>query len=282
MKLEDDPCPLCESTARRLFTVQRGFLWHRCAACGVAYLSPRPEGSVLGKAYEAYLPETPEGIASWHRLMRGVFQEALGLLGEPGPTGGSLLDVGCAFGFFLEEAEKRGWKAVGIDLSPPAVALARDHGLDARLLSAESADFPADSYDAVTLFYVLEHVAEPRAVLERVHRWLRPGGTLLLRVPHTAPLVRLLDAVGLKNELFDPPHHLVDFPPRALERLLRDVRFEGVRTFPGASTNPAGIGTWAVTKSFSLLAGLLYTGTFGRYLLPGVSKTTCARKPLGG
>jgi SAM-dependent methyltransferase len=211
--------------------------------------------------------------------MEDVFRETLDLLPR---SGGDLLDVGCAFGFFLEEAGRRGWRAVGIDLSPQAVALASARGLDARLVGVEAAGFADESFDAVTLFYVLEHVRDPRAVLERVYRWLRPGGTAVLRVPHTAPLVQLLDSLGVRNELLDPPHHLVDFPPPLLGRLLAEVGFADASTLPGASTRPAGIGAFMTTKVFSLLARLLYTGTFGRCLLPGVSKTTVARKPLGG
>jgi 2-polyprenyl-3-methyl-5-hydroxy-6-metoxy-1,4-benzoquinol methylase len=212
--------------------------------------------------------------------MVDVFREALLLLSDGGRRPGRLLDVGCAYGFFLEEARRQGWRAEGIDLSAGAIAHAESRGLDARVASLESAEFEAESFDAVTMFYVLEHLLDPRAALEKVHRWLRPGGVLLLRIPHTAPLVRCLDALGIRNELFDPPHHLGDFDPRGLRRVLEQSGFSGVRTFPGASTRPRSPWALACTKTTSLLASAIHRASGGRLLLPGVSKTTVAFKPL--
>ncbi len=274
-----EPCPVCSRCAGHFFVRQRGFDWFSCPGCGSKYLAPRPTASHLRDVYQAYLPTGPREVAAWRRLMEDIFRQALAVLGTPGQEARDLLDVGCAFGFFVEAAAARGWRARGIDVCAGAVAAARERGLPVQQASLEEGEFAPDSFDAITLFYVLEHVRDPRAALRRVFRWLRPGGQLLLRVPHSAPLVRVLDTLGVPNALFDPPHHLQDFAPRALCGLLAETGFERVATYPGAATRPAGVASLLFTKASGALASGLYGVTGGKALLPGVSKTTLARKP---
>jgi hypothetical protein len=129
------------------------------------------------------------------------------------------------------------------------------------------------------MFYVLEHLFDPMSALRKVFKLLEPGGVLLLRVPDTTPIVRLLSPVGLGDGLYDPPFHLFDFPPRVLTRMLAEAGFGKIRTFPGRNTIPARIAPRLATMLFAALARGLFAGTGGRFLLPGVSKTTIARKP---
>ncbi|MEW6489603.1 MAG: class I SAM-dependent methyltransferase [Thermodesulfobacteriota bacterium] len=275
------PCPVCGGTATEPFTVQRGYAWERCGGCGLLALRPQPSRQELARAYRDYLPRDPGGVQDWQCLMADVFREALARLEPARRPGGRLLDVGCAYGFFVEQARAAGWDARGIDLSEHAVAAARSRGLPVERVALEEADFPAEGFDAVTLFYVLEHVPDPADTVRRVFRWLRPGGQLLLRVPHTAPLVSVLGALGVRNELLDPPYHLWDFSPATLRALLEGAGFTRVEIFPGASTRPAGAPNLALTKAAGGLAQALHAASRGRWLLPGVSKTTVARRPAG-
>ena len=80
------------------------------------------------------------------------------------------LDVGCSTGFVVEAARDRGWDATGIDLNPSAVEFGRSRGLDLRTVALEDAGFAAGSFDAISLFDVLEHLLDPAAHAARVHR----------------------------------------------------------------------------------------------------------------
>jgi SAM-dependent methyltransferase len=213
--------------------------------------------------------------------MDGVFRESAALLHPAGGDGeaGRLLDVGCGFGSFVGLMRGRGWDAEGVDPSPAAVAAAREAGLPVRLGTLEDLDAPDGAYDAVTLFYVLEHLPEPMKALKKINGLLKPGGTLLLRVPHTTPIVRLLSPFGAGAALYDPPFHLYDFSPRVLARMLAEAGFAGVRTFPGRPTVPSRPGLRFVSLLSGAAAAGLYRLSRGTLLLPGVSKTTIAGKP---
>jgi SAM-dependent methyltransferase len=132
-----------------------------------------------------------------------------------------LLDVGCAFGFgterlrrVLERRAAGGGPAplvVGVEYTAEYARQAgrRYPGLAIVRGSAEALPFPDDSFDALTMLDVLEHLPDPRRALAEVARVLRPGGTLLLTVPHGGALAGL-DSLNLYEALRT---WLPGFPP---------------------------------------------------------------------
>jgi SAM-dependent methyltransferase len=143
----------------------------------------------------------------------------------------------------------------------------------------EGFDAPAGSYDAVTMFYVLEHLPDPMGALRKTYDLLSPGGTLLVRVPHTTPIVRMLSPFGIGASLYDAPYHLYDFSPSVLKKMMEKAGFVETRTFPGRPTRPSRFGPRVASLFFGTLARGIHVATGGTVLLPGVSKTTVARKP---
>lgn len=276
------PCLLCDRDDPAPVAVQNGYGVVRCVGCGLVYVTPRPAAEDLPALYARYHGRNGGNEAGWNRLMDGVFREAADRLDSE--TNGSrprrLLDVGCGYGGFLSLMRDRGWDAEGVDPSPATVAAASAKGLAVRLGTLEGFPCPEGAYRAVTLFYVLEHLPDPMSALRKAFALLEPGGALLVRVPDTTPIVRLLHPLGLGKTLYDPPFHLYDFPPRVLERMLVAAGFGKIRTFPGRNTVPSRIGPRVTTTLFGALARAVFSASGGRALLPGVSKTTIARKPL--
>ena len=76
---------------------------------------------------------------------------------------------------------------------------------------------PGDTFDVVTLLYVIEHVLEPLDLLKAVKRILKPKGLVLLRWPHSTPIVRLLGPLSRKLDLYHTPYHLYDFSLKTIE-----------------------------------------------------------------
>lgn len=275
------PCNLCASDDAEPIARQNGFRVVRCRRCGLVYVNPRPTGEGLVSLYADYHTRDGENEASWDRLMGRIFRESAGMLCSPrdGSRPGSLLDVGCGYGAFVALMQERGWDAEGVDPSPTVVAAAVKKGRRVRLGTLDGIRGKDGPYDAVTMFYVLEHLPDPMAALEKASDLLAPGGTLLIRVPHTTPIVRLLAPLGLGGALCDPPFHLYDFSPTVLREMLRRTGFMGVRTFPGRPTVPFRLGARIASALFGTLASGMYTLSCKVILLPGVSKTTIARKP---
>lgn len=113
--------------------------------------------------------------------------ELTGLL----PPGAAVLDLGCGNGVPADRLlADAGFGVTGADISPVQIARAQAAVPGARFLCADmtALDLPAASYDAVVSLYAIIHVplAEQPALLDRVCRWLRPGGYLLITVGNRA------------------------------------------------------------------------------------------------
>jgi len=247
----------------------------------LVYVNPRPTREALFSLYADYHSRDGGDEASWDRLMRRIFREAADLLcaRRDGSRRLRLLDVGCGFGGFVALMEECGWDAEGVDPSPSVVEAATRKGRTIRLGTLEELPVDHGPYDAVTMFYVLEHLPDPMGALRKAANLLVPGGMLLIRIPHTTPIVRLLAPLGLGGGLYDPPFHLYDFSPAVLQEMLRRTGFVDIQTHPGRPTVPPRLGSRLAAAFFGALAIWLYAATRGAVLLPGVSKTTLARKP---
>jgi SAM-dependent methyltransferase len=137
-------------------------------------------------------------------------------------------------GFYMTEAEKRGWTATGIEPSSFASAYARDRlGLDVRTEDLYEADLPESSFDAVLMGDVLEHLTRADEALERVRQWLVPDGVLVLLLPDAGSrLARLLG----RRWWAVVPTHVHYFTRNSIARMLDRHGFEvlHVSTHPKA------------------------------------------------
>lgn len=126
---------------------------------------------------------------------------------------GRVLDLGCAFGFATRMLERRGYDAVGVDSSLDYIARARRANPQGNYLLADAAHVPLPSanFDAIIFLDVLEHVPDEASTLREIARLLKPGGTLVLSVPHRG-LLSWLDSLNLYAALVRATHH-GRFPP---------------------------------------------------------------------
>ena len=271
-------CPLCSEQAAKRRHREHGYVMVRCLRCGFVYQNPRPSQRELFKAYQTYLPEGEEEIEAWGRMVEPVFRAGADLIERSMPRG-RLLDVGTGYGFFLALMQSRGWEVMGLEVSPTGAQYGqRRWGLSILSQPWEHASFHKDDFDVVTAFYVVEHLPDPMAFLREVHRILRPGGMILVRYPHTTPIKDILSLMRIKNDLYHLPFHLGDFSPRTMRKALERAGFTKIKTVIGGFTAPSNRrGKWAGLIFGNLAEGLCQVSR-GRILLPGVSKTTIARK----
>jgi SAM-dependent methyltransferase len=219
-----------------------GFDVVRCPVCGLLFraLLPRKEeleaiydasyffstaGDTHGQGYSDYVAEE-----ELHREVAARRLEALA--GKQAP--GVLLDVGAAAGLFVDEAQRRGWDARGIDIAPAMVEWGREN-LGVRLELASLGDAPVEpgTLDVVTMWDYIEHSIEPVADLLRAHELLRPGGVLALSTGDAASLIARIS--GSRWHLLTPRHHNFFFTVPTLCRLLDRTGFDVVEAaHPGA------------------------------------------------
>jgi len=272
-------CLLCRSIEFRPFIREGEWQYLRCLNCGLIFLEPQPSKEFLHSHYQDYLPADYQGIESWRKLMAQVFAKTASLVQEMIPIPGRLLDVGCGYGFFLEEMAQRGWQVEGIEISDTGLSFAREQlGLNVSDRPLPRPDWQDNCYDVITLFYVIEHLQNPLGVIREAHRLLRTGGLLLLRWPHTAPVARVLRPWVKQMRLYQAPSHLFDFSPVTIYKILDQLDFREIRTTICGWTRPMEKGAHLAAWFFGSLGEKLAKATGDRLLVPGVSKTTLARR----
>lgn len=263
-------CPLSGDRGEVLYPGLRDRLfgapgtWNllRCPKCGLVWLSPRPLLQDVGKLYaQYYTHEASLGSRSWRRavrdmvlaanlgypeLVKGAWQRALGkVLGLIGPLSEmvelsvmalegppkKLLDVGSGSGHFLTRMRELGWDVTGVEPDGQAARAARESfGLDIREGVLEEAGFPDNSFDAVTMHHVIEHVSDPVATLQEVRRVLRPGGRTVMVTPNAGALGHRLFVEAWRG--LEVPRHFHLFSPGNLKIAAEraDLRVVNIRT----------------------------------------------------
>jgi 2-polyprenyl-3-methyl-5-hydroxy-6-metoxy-1,4-benzoquinol methylase len=217
-------CNLCQHDSPRLFLATPVDTLVRCRRCGLVYVDPRPVAEEADYEEEFFLHEYKDVYGVDYiadrdnitRLARGRLDAI-----ERYRQGGKLLDVGCAAGFLLDEARRRGWKPRGVEISRFASEYARwALNLDVFTGSLDAAELPEQEFDVVVLYFVLEHLRDPLALLQEICRILKPGGLLSVAVPNIAGLYFRLNKEAWIAERVCHQSHFYEFSPRTLRRIL--------------------------------------------------------------
>ena len=187
----------------------------RCTACGAGATMPRPTADELARCYEATYGYSTHDLIEVEKRRR-----AAAILDWSGVSHGTILDVGCMFGFLLDEARGRGMVTYGIELSPePAqVAAAKGHDVFTGTIEAFAAKHPKLRFDAIFAQHVLEHIPDPHAFLATAKSLLAPGGKLVVCVPNFDARLRRL--APRSWGWYQVPVHLHHFSARSLEHLM--------------------------------------------------------------
>lgn len=226
--MEDVACNLCGSMRRKdslhgrdiRYAIPGAFTIVRCEDCGLCYVSPRPTPAEIGRYYPPTYAEHNAGPAG--NPFAGAESEIVQSYFD-GP--GTILDIGCASGSFLWSMHGLEWQVHGVDSSPDALELARSlPGATIKLGTLERGDFPPNSFEAVTLWSVLEHLHQPLETLCAAREILKPDGRLFLVVPNYQGLERkLFQTRWFALEL---PRHIYHFSPDSLSKMLERAGFE--------------------------------------------------------
>lgn len=222
-------CYICGSSKISLLQEVRGFLIYKCPSCALQWVINPPDHAGLEDYYgqDYYASESKEGYQDYGGDERNHRRNAGRLLRWVSSfwslDGETILDFGCGFGFFLDEAQNLyRCQGHGVEISDAARSYAQE-SLHLQVGSYSSlSSAPSGFFAAAFLIGTIEHLADPRAVLEDLARVVRPGGYLFITTIDTKGL---LPIYSLK-----PPEHLFYFNHRNLKQLLGQTGFEQVRT----------------------------------------------------
>jgi len=234
-KLETIPCPLCQNEEQNIaFDQFSPYNIVCCRSCGFFYLSPRLKETAMIEMYkdDHYFESDTVGYASYveqEQSLRATFHRLMVNLKKRNLTGGGLLEVGCGYGYLLEEAKGFFEPRIGTEYSCQAIEQARkraDHiyegGID---------QIPAnDRFDCIIAIQVLEHIYQPKSFMKDLYKHLKPGGKIVIVTPDMGCLWRRF--MGHRWPAFKIPEHVLYFNRRTLGKLMGEVGFANIKSLP--------------------------------------------------
>jgi SAM-dependent methyltransferase len=224
-------CVTCGSSAARPLYQVRGFQIVACSECGL----PRtqlPAGFDPASIYDAsyFAGGQAGGYADYQgsgETLRAEFSRTLTALERSGASGGSLIELGCAYGFFLDLASSK-FSVSGVEVSQHAREACRARGLRVEPELSPQLVAERGPFDAAVMLDVIEHLSDPADTLSRLRGALRPGARLLITTGDVDALSARL--TGRRWRLMKPPEHLWYFSPRTLTALLARTGYRVLST----------------------------------------------------
>jgi 2-polyprenyl-3-methyl-5-hydroxy-6-metoxy-1,4-benzoquinol methylase len=225
-------CPCCgkrnivKALSAEDFTVshEKFEIWE-CKDCTLRFTQNIPNLNEIGRYYQSenYISHsnTSEGFINklYHKVRNRTLIQKQKLVEKLTHTSsGSILDVGCGTGAFLHTMQKSDWKITGLEPDD----LARKKAKELYNLNFESPEklfsLPAETFDAITMWHVLEHVHELHNYIKRLKELLKPGGKLFIAVPNYTCYDQI--TYGEFWAAYDVPRHLYHFSPASMQTLL--------------------------------------------------------------
>lgn len=271
-------CPTCGSAPGKLVRTVGPTTVTRCAACTLVYASPKvPDDLVYDDGYHdgSGAFGTDYVHAQWY--CERLSEDRLRCLERAGVAAGRMVDIGTGLGHFVAVARKHGWECDGVELVPAAIDEAKKlYGFD--LIQAAVLDFAAEpGYDVAALGQTLEHFVDPGAVLRHIRdSVVRPGGAVLLEVPHFGGLTRRLQRQRWSH--WQPGDHVLFLESQSMQALLDRNGYDLVYAETVSGVYP-GLGAVGVAYALGLFNPLSSTGSLLRTLKRVATTRITARLP---
>jgi 2-polyprenyl-3-methyl-5-hydroxy-6-metoxy-1,4-benzoquinol methylase len=242
-----ETCELCAEQGKVLYSNLRDQLFsapgtwaiRACPKCALLWSDPQPFPDQIHKLYRTYYTHSgnPQFSSFRSQGKAKLAKDALAkiLFWKPyifqsdnlhlqGLPPGDLIEVGCGSGGFLAALAREGWKCHGIDFDESAIAEARKiPGVRAEVAELTQRAFPANSFDAVVMNNVIEHIWNPIATVTECYRILRPRGRLVMITPNSRALGHVLYRQDWRG--LEVPRHLFIYNYGTIRALAKKTGF---------------------------------------------------------
>lgn len=234
-------CPLCQGTRLSHYTSCKDytvshetFQLQQCAVCGFVFTNPRPESPNLSRYYQSdeYISHSNTSKQFLHRVYKIARSFTLKwkyqLITEHSATRPEkILDYGCGTGAFLEKCRQQGLQITGVE--PAHGARSQAQTLTRTTIAANIADVEG-SFNVITLWHVLEHIANLHETIEALAARLATNGTMFIAVPN----LKSADAQHYQEQwaAFDVPRHLWHFSKETMQRIFDNHGLRIERVLP--------------------------------------------------
>lgn len=237
-------CPICDNsetepllTCKDNFATDEEFNLCKCSKCGFGFTQDFPSEKEIGRYYESpdYIShtDTNKGIINWlyHQARKiALKSKSKIVLKYAAIKTGSLIDIGCGTGYFLNHMKRMKWIVTGIEQSEPVRRIAKEKfGLN-----VQDADYlfqiPENKKNVITMWHVLEHMEHLNKVMNQLYKILTDDSIAVIALPNK----NSFDAAHYKSSwaAYDVPRHLWHFSPSDLKLLANKHKFDVVAIKP--------------------------------------------------
>lgn len=225
-------CPVCGSPeikqalrAKDYTVSNKLFSIAECNACSLRFTQDVPDAAAIVPYYksENYISHTNTSKGFINRLYQSVRKRTLKqkrklIEQTTGKKTGNFLDVGSGTGAFVNEMKQQGWRITGLEPDPDARVVAKKlYNIELKEMNLFNS-LPANSFDAITLWHVMEHVHDLSAYVQQLKNLLKEDGRLFIAVPNYTS--KDADIYGEYWAAYDVPRHLYHFSPRSVQALM--------------------------------------------------------------
>src|SRR3972149_8820109 len=223
-------CPLCKSDDYKVLFVKYDYEVAKCNECGMTFLNFDPDDKFFTNYYaEDFFndPGIKHAYSDYEKeaeSLKKSFKDRVNIISTYQP-GGTLLDVGCATGAFMEVAASN-WDVYGGDVSEYSIEQAKKKNLKAFSGVIRDSPFKDQKFDVVTLWDTIEHVADPQETIQQISEMTKPGSVVALTTGDVGSSIAKLS--GRYWHLYNIPQHLSYFDKTTITRIFNESGFEVV------------------------------------------------------
>jgi SAM-dependent methyltransferase len=179
--MEERSCPVCGSSRHDLLFTKNGGSYVRCTGCAMVFLNPVFTDASLTDYYRHNTTGQAAAHNSEEEFYRRIYTQGFEVI-ERHVKQGSVLDIGCSGGLFLDMARERGFSSYGIELNEREFEIVKAKGHTVWNTELSALD-PQLKFDVVCLWDVFEHIKDGVAYLSDLSKRLNPGGVVFLQIP---------------------------------------------------------------------------------------------------
>jgi len=233
------PCPVCAQNSKYAFSTTHNtsiYNIYKCSWCGLGFVTPLPSHLELAKFYQdqyyqggsrlGYNSPYEDLEKGLKKTYRNIIKRVQLLSGKR--TFPAVLDVGCAYGYFLDCAKNhlKSSIRIGLDLSDTLQRNVNTKGHTFKKGRFEETAFPGMSFDLIFFGDVFEHFLDPIRVMQQMNKLIRPGGSAIITTVDFSSLAAKI--LRKRWRLMTPPEHLFFWTPKALKTLFKKFGWYGL------------------------------------------------------